>query len=68
MMTGLFQSADSRILIRNNKMKKALVTIGILLGSIGYGQNEIYEEVSDLLYNETGLNVSPEYLLNNSKK
>ena len=67
-MTGLFQSADSRILIRNNKMKKALVTIGILLGSIGYGQNEIYEEVSDLLYNETGLNVSPEYLLNNSKK
>jgi len=49
-------------------MKKALVTIGILLGSIGYGQNEIYEEVSDLLYNETGLNVSPEYLLNNSKK
>ena len=67
-MTGLFQSADSRILIRNNKMKKALVTIGILLGSIGYGQNEIYEEVSDLLYNDTGLNVSPEYLLNNSKK
>ena len=67
-MTGLFQSADSPILIRNKKMKKALVTLGVLLGSIGYGQNEIYEEVSDLLYNETGLNVSPEYLLNNSKK
>jgi len=38
------------------------------LGSIGYGQNEIYEEISDLIYIETGLDVSPEYLLNNSKK
>ena len=66
-MTGLFQSADSPILIRNKKMKKALVTLGVLLGSIGYGQNEIYEEVSDLIYIETGLDVSPEYLLNNSK-
>jgi len=49
-------------------MIRAIVIIGILTGSTVYGQNEIYEEVSDLLYNETGLNVSPEYLLNNSKK
>lgn len=49
-------------------MIRAIVIIGILTGSTAYGQNEVYEEVSDLLYNETGLNVSPEYLLNNSKK
>mgnify|MGYP003990698087 CR=1 FL=1 len=48
-------------------MIRAIVIIGILIGSTVYGQNEIYEEVSDLLYNETGLNVSPEYSLNNSK-
>ena len=34
MMTGLFQSADSPILIRNKKMKKALVTIGDQLGIV----------------------------------
>tara|TARA_R110002020_G_scaffold176274_1_gene368438 strand:- start:1052 stop:1600 length:549 start_codon:yes stop_codon:yes gene_type:complete len=53
-------------------MKKIIliigILVGILIGSKVYGQNEVYEEVSEILYNETGLNVSPDYLLNNSKK
>ena len=36
-------------------MIRAIVIIGILKGSTVYGQNEIYEEVSGLLYYETGL-------------
>ena len=36
-------------------MIRAIVIIGILTGSTAYGQNEVYEEVSDLLYNETEL-------------